>query len=58
MKEIRELREVAYNYKLLDGENDVLKKKIMQVNSTVIHLWEIKETEYANIDKLLLDAKK
>ena len=40
---------MAYRYKMLEHENHVLKQQVMHINSSVIHLWEIKEAEYSNL---------
>jgi len=44
---------MAYKFKMLEVENQNVKKKIMQINGTVIHLWDIKEIEYENVNKII-----
>ena len=58
MKENRELGGVAYRFKMLEHENHVLRQQVMHINSTVIHLWEVKEAEYANLFEIMDNARK
>lgn len=53
LKEIAQLRDISYKYQSIVNENDLVKKNIMHLNSSIIHLWEVKEAEYANIYAIL-----
>ena len=53
LKENRDLREHEFTSRQLEQENSHLKHKLMHVNSTIIHLWDIKEAEYSNIHSIL-----